>query len=308
MWRRLFILLGVTVLGALPPGGVAPLGAASVPELDISAPPELAALATRLRLLDADALRRTAELVGLADAGPPIPVLLALEGSVAARRAPSWGVAYATSSGHVVLVPSRVPSYPHRRLEGVLLHEVAHVLIDRAARGRPVPRWFHEGLALHAARDQTLEDRSRVLWGTWRGHGSALAAMERRFQGGAASAARAYAFSGAFMRWVIDRHGDGAPARILAGVASGAAFDEAFRAAAGVTLADEEELFFRHLDLWNKWVPLATSSATLWTAITVLALVAFQRRRRRDEEIRSRWDGEEEVAELERLPTDEWVN
>lgn len=284
---RLLAALGL--LAALAP---AALGADATPELRFVYAPELAGAAERLAAYDRDALRRTAELVGLADAGPPIPVHLVLEGSGAARLAPGWGLAYA-AGGQVVIIPSRVPGYPYDDLETVLRHEVAHVLIERAAGGGEVPRWFHEGLALYAARGWELADRTRILWATWRGQESALEALDRRFAGGADAAGRAYAFSAAFVRHLIDRHGRRAPAAILVGVAAGKTFPEAFRDATGESLAEAEADFFRDVDLWNKWVPFITSSTTLWIGVTLLALWAFRRRRRRDAELKARWEAED---------------
>ena len=78
-------------------------------------------------------------------------------------------------------------------VETVLRHEIAHVLIARAAHHREVPRWFNEGLAIHAAREWGFEDRARVTVATVKRDGVALAELERRFQGGAHSAASAYA-------------------------------------------------------------------------------------------------------------------
>jgi len=283
---------------------------ADVPELQfLPATEKLEALAQRLDSnVDRDRLASVADLVGLDHAGPPIPVHLAPEGTIAAKRAPSWGVGYATSTGHVFLLPGRVPGYPNRDIENVLVHEVAHVLMDRAARGGHVPRWFHEGLALYAARDWTLEDRTRLIWVTVRGHGSALDDLEGQFQRGATSANRAYAFSGAFVRYLIEEHGHGAPAEILDGVAEGKSFADAVLGATGRTLPEVETSYFRHLDFWNKWVPFLTSSTTLWIAISLLAIYAFKRRRDRDAEILARWDEEERQHELAQTSTDGWVN
>lgn len=277
------------------------------PELRFHFPDELSGLAAELERYDRTALLPTLSLVGLEDPGPPIPVHLVREGSGAARRAPSWGVAYATG-GQVVLIPSRVPGYPDRKIETVLHHEVAHVLIDRAAGGRPVPRWFHEGLALYAARDWGIEDRSRILWATLRGRESTLAILDRRFAAGAHSAARAYAFSAAFVRFLVDRFDAGAPAAVLERIAAGSSFEDAFLEATGASLPQAEADFFRHLDFWNKWVPFLTSSTTLWILITVLALYAFKRRRDKDAAIRDMWDAEEQAAWLREQPTNRWIH
>lgn len=283
------------------------------PELRFEAPETLTPQVERLERIDRARLLSVMTLLGLEDPGPPIRVVLATEGTPAARRAPSWAVAYAVGgAGLVVLIPSRVPGYPDHSIESVLLHEVAHVLITRAAGHRPVPRWFNEGLAIYAAREWRFGDRARVAVATVRRRGVALAEIERRFQAGAHSAASAYALSTAFVRFLIDRHGFFVAARIFDDLAAGHPFPQAFRRATGATVAMEEELFWRHLDLWNKWIPFLTSSATLWMVITGLALWAFRRRRERDAEQVALWEEEERrhraAVEAEQMSPGSWVH
>ena len=278
------------------------------PELRFEAPPRLAPQAERLSQLDRTPLLATMDLLGLHEPGPPIRVVLAPEDTPAARRAPSWAVAYAVSgAGLVVLIPSRVPVYPDSSLETVLHHEIAHVLIDRAAGHNAVPRWFNEGLAIHAAREWQLEDRARVSLATLRRGGVTLAELERRFHAGSHSASSAYALSAAFVRYVVDRHGALVTAKIFDHVAAGRSFEDAYHRATGTSLAAEEQAFWRHLDLWSKWVPLLGSSTTLWMLITALALWAFKRRRERDAEQLAAWDLEDR-QQLESATTGEWVH
>ncbi len=313
-----------------------PAAAREPPELVFEAPAVLAPQVERLEKLDPAGLLPIIDLLGLDRPGPPIKVQLAREGSPAARRAPSWAVAYAVGGASlVVLIPSRVPGYPDHTLETVLRHEVAHVLIARAggastrrAAGaqarraggaqtgagsaqtgrRGVPRWFNEGLAIHGSRDWGFEDRARVTLATVRRGGIALGDLDRRFQGGAHSAAGAYALSAAFVRYLLDQHGPFVASRIFDQLARGHVFETAFRRAVGDSLEAEEQRFWRHLDIWNKWVPLLSSSTTLWILITMLALWAFKRRRERDAEQLAAWD-EEERRRLEQVvTTDTWIN
>ncbi len=278
------------------------------PELHFEAPVRLTSQAEQLSDLDRAPLLATMDLLGLENPGPPIRVVLAPEDTPAARRAPSWAVAYAVSgAGLVVLIPSRVPAYPDRSLETVLHHEIAHVLISRAAGHHGVPRWFNEGLAVHAAREWQLEDRARVSLATFRRGGITLAELDRRFQAGAHSAAGAYALSAAFVRYVVDRHGALVTARIFDHLADGRTFGDAYHHATGASLSADESRFWRHLDLWSKWVPLLGSSTTLWMLITTLALWAFKRRRERDAQQLEVWDLEER-QQLERASTSDWVH
>jgi len=294
-------------------GGLAALLAQSsmareAPELHFEAPVALSAQVEQLDTIDREPLIEAMELLGLNDPGPPIRVILALEGSAEARRAPSWAVAYAVGGASlVVVIPSRVPGYPDNSIESVLTHEIAHVLIARTTQYAPIPRWFNEGLAIHLAREWRFEDRARVAFATLRREGVALSEIERRFHGGAQSASSAYALSAAFMRFLFDRHGPFVAARIAGRMRAGRSFESAFREATGTTVPLEERRFWRHLNLWNRWIPFFTSSATLWMLITALAMWAFKRRRERDAVQVAAWE-EEERRHLEQISTDSWVH
>jgi peptidase MA superfamily protein len=306
--RAMFLLLGLCLWTAA-------VRALEPPRLVIEAPPRLASTAARLRSIDPSRLASAMRLVGLDRPGPPIRVILAPEGSGPAVLVSPWISGYALSNqGLIVLMPQRVPSYPDSSLEEVLRHEVAHVLIDRASGGRPLPRWFHEGLALIAGGSWGFDDRSQLTMALLADRPVSLADVEERFAGEQAQVNRAYAIAGAFVRDLFDRYGPGAAPRLLSGVAHGQSFEAAFRAATGVSLAAAESSFWRRQTFWYRWVPILTSSVTLWLLITLLALMAIQRRRRRDAALRRAWDEEEErlrlaaAARLQEEGGDEWVN
>ena len=274
----------------------APGGGAGAPELIVEAPPRYEGLARQLRDLDPSRLRSVAELIGSARPGPPIRVLLAPEGSTLAA-VPPWVSGYADSaSGTVVLLPARTPTYPDSSLTELLRHEVAHVLVARAAGGRPLPRWFHEGVAMIAGGSWSLDDRSTLTLALLREREIPLAELERRFGEGRGAVEGAYAVAGAFVRELVRRHGPGVIGRVLSGVAAGLSFEDAFERAAGEPLAAAEASFWRRQTFWYRWMPLLTSSFTLWLAITLLVLVAARRRRARTAELRRRWEEEEQAA------------
>jgi hypothetical protein len=274
-------------------------GRAVVPELVVEAPPALAAAASRVRGIDSGQLASTMRLVGLTEPGPPIRVILAPEGSGPATLVAPWISGYALSDqGLIVLLPQRVPTYPDSSLDDLLRHEVAHVLIARAAGGRPLPRWFHEGMAMIAGGSWGFEDRSRLTLALMTDRPVSLEELDQRFTRGQGEVNRSYAIAGAFVRELFDRYGQEAAPRLLAGVSRGLSFDEAFREATGVTLAAAESSFWSRQTFWYRWVPVLTSSVTLWLLITMLALWAIRRRRERDAARRRVWDEEEERTRL----------
>ena len=267
----------------------------AVPEFEIeTTSPSLATYAGRLRVWRPDKLEPFAQLIGFSSGGPGVRVLIAHEGSAPAA-VPGWVAGYADSAASViVLLPQRLPVYPDSSLEELLGHELAHVMISRAAGGGALPRWFREGLAMMAEDAWGFSDRSRlVLAMVGNSEGVALAAIDRSFAGSSDEVARAYALSGAFVRDLVRRHGQTVIADLLSRVADGEEFGAAFERVVGETLHTVERSFWRRYGFWYRWLPILTSSTTLWILITGLALVAIKRRRQRDRELRERWEEEE---------------
>ena len=224
----------------------------------------------------------------------PITVVLMPEGSPLAEEMPRWVAGYARGDRRtVVLFPARVPSYPDRNLRTLLRHEVAHVLVWEAAAGRAVPRWLNEGIATVAAREWGLEDRARYAAAVIGSGPRSTRQLDRAFRGTSNEVRRAYALSAGFVRFLQAEYGILAPARILDGLAEGLDLKRAFLEASGVELRIAERRFFKDQALWNTWVPFLTSSAALWMAVTILALVAISRRRARKRAMYERWDDEE---------------
>jgi hypothetical protein len=287
---------GVAIaLGALVAGGAAGQGA---PILRVEAPPGLERQAAAVRVLGEGEFSSVLDLVGLAAPGAPIRVVLVPEGSRLATNAPSWASGYAVPAlDAIVLFPARVPSYPDRNLEVLLRHEIAHLLLARAAGLARVPRWFDEGVATVAAREWGVEDGARVALATIGRGPRSLREVDASFSGDAAAASRGYAVSAALVRYLLRRHGDSAVARILAAVSRGSDFDGAFEVATGEALAEFARSYFRRETLWNSWIPFVSSSTVLWMAITLLALLAVKRRRERDVAMREAW-AEEERARI----------
>jgi hypothetical protein len=238
------------------------------------------------------------ELVGVDAAGPDIRVVLAPESSPLAKSMPAWVSGYTDGvtsdvGSVVVILAERTPSYPDGGLEEVLAHEVAHVLIHRASGGRSVPRWFDEGLAMLAARSWRLRDETELALGLLSGPRVPLWKLDDLFLGDRRQVERGYALSGTLVQDLLERYGPAVPRIVLARLAREDTFDEALRGATGATLVDIGETFYARQATLKRWIPILTSTAALWFAISLLAIVAAVRKRRRRVEL------EDEVAEGE---------
>jgi len=273
------------------------LWAAPAPVLVVEGPPELSAVAREISAFAEDDFSEALRLTGVAGFSSPIRVVLVPETSPLAAEVPSWVSGYALGNeSTIVLFPSRVRSYPDNNLRALVHHEVAHVLVAQAARGRPVPRWFNEGVATVAAREWGVEDRARFAMAVLGGGTPTTRGLDAGFEGSDAEVRRAYALSAAFVRFLRQRYGTLAPAAVLRGIGRGLEFEDAFAATTGVPLAQAEHIFFEEDAFWNTWLPFLTSTGALWMAVTLLALVAIHRRRARSRRMIEEWDEEDERA------------
>ena len=285
----------VLALAMLSAGALRPTAQPRTPVLEIDAPASLRTVAERVARFPLSGLANAMRLAGLTDPGPPIDVLLVAEDSDLARATPSWISGFADAGRSlVVLFPGRTRLYPTDSLEALLQHEVAHVLFSRAARGRPVPRWFNEGLALAAERPVGLGNRSRVAWTRVRHGEIPLSDLERLFTGGPAATRRAYAVASALVHDLLERHGEDSAGRILARLGQDRPFPRAFEEATGESLAAAVDRFWLRRPVWIRWVAFAGRPLYQWMVITVLALCAIYAHRRRRAEQRRRWAEEEE--------------
>jgi hypothetical protein len=264
------------------------------PELHIEAPQEWSSVRTRLESFDRQRLSDVALLVGITAAGPPIRVTLLPESSDVARATPSWIAGFAMGNlDTIVLFPSRSPSYPNATLEDVLRHELAHILIHRAAGGRPIPRWFNEGLAMTAEHGWRFRDQTQLLFQLVSGPRHSLGELNRLFESGQDGQARAYLLSAALVRELLHQHGQTAAATILQKVGHGDSFDQAFISVTGISPDEADSRFWNSQRVWTTWVSILFSNEVLWIAVTLLALLAIQRRRRKNAEIERKWEEEE---------------
>ncbi len=269
------------------------LGAPSL-EFIFEASDALQPIAARLGRTNPFTFERMMSLMGLKHPGPAIRVILTPDNSPAAQEAADWMSGYALShASTIVLLTDRSLSYPNDSLNQVFLHEVGHILAYRAAGGQPLPRWFDEGLAMLAARTWDFEDRARLIWAMVSGTQVSLAELNQLFIKDDTSVRYAYVLAYAFILDLLERTHQQVPKRILAKVRLGLSFSEAFAQTTAMSLTQAEERFWSRQTIWNRWVPVATSPSVVWLTITLLALWAYTKQRRRTSAIKKRWQEDE---------------
>jgi hypothetical protein len=263
-------------------------GVAGAWDLSVSAPMTLEAVAERLQRTDESALAASLARAGLA-LPDRVVVTLVHEDDPRAAAVPPWVVALASGEEHVVILPSRVGAYPYDSLQAVFTHEVVHLSLTAAAGGAPLPRWFHEGVAVTVERGWGFDARLRLLLAA--AQAPAIADVERLFATGRQlTSEQAYLLAAVLVHEVGRRHGEGWPGAVARRVAGGTSFDVAFERETGVTPETAAALAWASYGQWSQWLRVLGSPSATWGGILVLAAMAFVVVRRRRRRRRLAWD------------------
>ncbi len=279
------------VVGTLLLAQVEAPGQRHEPRVTIEASPRLAGVVPRVQAIDLNRLDEA-----LARAGLTLPdrirILLADNDHPLARSTPTWVVGLASGTQDIAVFPDRVLRIPYDSLESVVRHEVVHLALSARAAGNPLPRWFHEGVAVSVDAGFGVGSQLRLV-GAMLG-ASGTADLNRLFRSMAQpDTADAYLLSTALIDHLRRQHGPAVPGAIAARVAQGLAFQEAFILETGVTPDQAAAEAWASYRRWVAWIPSATSASAMWVFIMLLALVAYLARVRRRRRLRRRWDEEE---------------
>ena len=213
-------------------------------------------------------------------------------------KVPQWadGTAW-PSRGWIFLRAPRLRDNPTDRLETVLDHEIVHVLLGRAFRGRPVPRWLQEGVAQLMAGEYTAETTSTLASGVLGDNLLSLYELSRGFPKDALRANLAYAQSADFVAYIKNQYGEKSLQTLIHEMANGEAFAPSIRIATG-RLVDELDAEWRARlkDSPFQFAPLM-NEGVWWLLGAFLVPVAWFAVRRRNRRKVERWKREEVLEE-----------
>lgn len=195
---------------------------------------------------------------------------------------PKWAVGLSLSDrGVIIVVNGAGPNGALVELEKTFEHELAHVAIDRARRGHPIPRWFNEGYALLQADEWTPERADVFGRAASAGALKPFAEIERTFPEHSASAGLAYSQSLQFVMHLQDTAGQDVIARIMRQVGEGKSFEHAFASAVGSSLALTEAVWRQDAaEQMSGWSILNDGTWGFFGA-SILFIVAWLVRRKR---------------------------
>jgi hypothetical protein len=193
---------------------------------------------------------------------------------------PSGAPSAAFSGAHLVVMSLGAPgALEPTDLDERLCHELAHLALDEAAGGHDVPRWFHEGYALHVSGEDAAARAEALVLGSLRDKLVDLREVDLRFPDGAASPASSLAAAEAadFVRFLIDRPGRDAFLAFLERLRAGEPFEAALASAYSASSSHIEQLWRRDVAKRYGFVPVFTGTTLLWLVIALGVMLQNRR-------------------------------
>jgi hypothetical protein len=212
------------------------------------------------------------------------------------RLVPSYATAVAFPDlGIVVLSLTEPNSWVRPDMQRVLVHELSHVALQRAAGRQALPHWFSEGVAISQSKEHSLA-RARTLWeGTLSGDLIPLARLSQSFPARHGEVDLAYAEAADLVGHMLaGRRGQVHFQALLAGLREGQAFEQAFAAAYGMPLRALELNWRAELEhRFGRWPSILAGLTGLWALGALLLVVGYVRVRRKHHQTLERWAIEE---------------
>lgn len=308
--RRLVLAL-VLVIGSIGLGG----GAHALPADRSQAVPhrttehfrffgdeDVHAILERLAGLAEERFERMCTPIGACDrVTRPIDIWVAEDAEGFAAGFPEPNPMSEWASGVTFLAQQRVILRAHGSalltLNETFDHELAHVLAHTYSHegGRPLPRWFHEGLAIWLSGEGVLTRLETALKAATSGHLLEYEALSRTFPNQGKNVEIAYAQSALFVKRLVREGGPHAVVGLLDDTARGVEFDAAFQARLGTTPSALFETVQDDLETSSSPFLFLYDGNFLWGLMTLLFLfIAWWRIRDRKRQMARLADSEDQ--------------
>jgi len=241
-----------------------------------------------------------ARAVGADDQSAPVSVLI--PGSldefreVAGGNDQRWVVGVSVHPHSLIAVkPPRMLEPSLKTIRQTVRHELVHIMLARASNVGNMPRWLNEGIAMRASGETAASAEWRIAGAVLRRALIPLDELDRHFPLSHEGASLAYAESLSVVNHIAETYGEEALLK-LTRTLKDRDFHTALASSLGVDLSTLSEQWVETVRISPYVVTLVTGSFALWL-MTIVAIVAFFRKRRLARLKKSEWEMEEAHGE-----------
>ena len=209
---------------------------------------------------------------------------------------PSWvaGIAY-TERRIIVLRTTSTKAGLYQSIFDVFKHELSHILLKAylAEAYSRLPWWFIEGLAMWQAKEWSLGDTFFLAESLVRGSFIPLSKVSKPMMSSRAEVRQMYIEALNFFLYLRHKFGWQTIKGILSRVREGGDFDESFYQLTHHRWDQVAVVWERGLNLKYKWLPIITSSSALWIFLSLLFIIGYARKKKRQREMLKKWEQED---------------
>ena len=209
---------------------------------------------------------------------------------------PTWSAAVAYPSLNLIIMKSpRVMKAGVMDLAKVFKHELTHIAVGRAFRGREeVPRWLDEGLAMYESREWSFSRVSTMTKAVLTDSLIPLSEITTSFPREVERAELAYCQSFYLVSFLVSKFGSEDFHRFIREYIGVGDLQEILLKVYGMGWEDFEEEWKGYLRLRFSWIPILTSTTTLWFLITLVFILGYARKKRTQRMLYEQWEQEED--------------
>ena len=209
------------------------------------------------------------------------------------------GVAY-PEIGLVLLTIKPVHPSAQHDLAEVFRHELAHVALEDAVSGRPIPRWFNEGFAVVASGESSFPRMRTLASATIADNLLSLSQLDRSFPMQEWEAELAYAEASDVVRFLIRREEKHRFRGLISRLRDGETMDTALLNSYGAETATLESEWRDDIAKRYTFWPVLFSGSAIWVATLGLFAVGWRKKRRKAAVTLARWEREEAAEDAAR--------
>ena len=209
---------------------------------------------------------------------------------------PRWAQAFAIPTRQLMVLKS--PRWDRSEGDGsaTAAHELVHLLLHKKTRGRKIPRWLDEGLAIFYSGEKRWQTATAISKGTVTDSLIPLDQIDWVLDFHRSKAELAYQQSYSAVHYLLRWYDIEAVRIILDGIREGRDLDESFQLATGSTFAEFEREWTAYAQKAYQWLWLSEFDDLLWIPILLLTFAVFVILRLRNRRRIREW---EELSEAE---------
>ncbi|OGC90268.1 MAG: hypothetical protein A2W25_05835 [candidate division Zixibacteria bacterium RBG_16_53_22] len=206
---------------------------------------------------------------------------------------PDWGAGLALLDENRIVIKS--PKYlpVNKSFRELIGHELAHIMLYRAANGRWLPRWIHEGLAMYVSGEWRIGQDILVARVVWTGRLMNLTELEDLTTFNGAEAQLAYTESYLAITRLLKRTDPLVLSDLLALYRENKDFHRSWKATLGVDYGTWSANWYSSVSRQYHLFIFIFDSEVFWIVLTIGFILMIIIKRRQNARVRRRWKREE---------------